>query len=199
MEMNGKEQRLGLRVSDIKQYHYCPRVVYYQYVMPVDKAVTYKMEKGKAAQEDLEELEQRRKLRAYGLSEGRRRFNWWVHSKALGLSGKLDMAIETEDAIYPVDFKFTREHPHRNHVYQLAGYALIIEDTQQRPVRKGFIYLIPEKDAVVFDLTEEIKQECLEALEEIRCMIRTERFPDPPSRRAKCVDCEYQNYCRDVW
>ncbi|MBW2031451.1 MAG: CRISPR-associated protein Cas4 [Deltaproteobacteria bacterium] len=190
---------MDLRVSDVKQYQYCPRVVYYQYVMPVDKAVTYKMEKGKAAQEDLEELEQRRKLRAYGLSEGKRRFNWWVHSRDLGLSGKLDMAIETGDAIYPVDFKFTREPPRKNHVYQLAGYALILEDTERRPVTKGFIYLIPEKDAFVFDLTEEIKAECLNTLEQIRDMIRAERFPDPPSRRAKCVDCEYQNYCRDIW
>ncbi|MBW1999809.1 MAG: CRISPR-associated protein Cas4 [Deltaproteobacteria bacterium] len=197
--MKGKEQKLDLRVSDIKQYHYCPRVVYYQYVMPVDKAVTYKMEKGKAAQEDLEGLEQRRKLRAYGLGNGKRRFNWWVRSRALGLSGKLDMVIETDDAIYPVDFKFTREPPHKNHVYQLAGYALILEDTESRPVRKGFIYLIPQKDAVVFELTQEIKTECLKTLEEIRNMIKLERFPDPPSGRAKCVDCEYQNYCRDIW
>jgi hypothetical protein len=30
-------------------------------------------------------------------------------------------------------------------------------------------------------------------------MIRDESFPDPPSQRAKCTDCEYQNYCRDIW
>jgi len=39
MEMNRPE----LKVSDLKQYYYCPRVVYYQYVMPVDKAVIYKV------------------------------------------------------------------------------------------------------------------------------------------------------------
>lgn len=197
--MKERVRKLGLRVSDLRQYHYCPRVVYYQYVMPVDKAITYKMEKGKAAQEDLEELEQRRKLRAYGLGEGNRRFNWWVHSERLGLSGKLDMVIETRDALYPVDFKFTRGRPRKNHVYQLAGYALILEETVGRPITNGFIYLIPQKDAVVFDLTDQIKRECMEALEEIRDMIISERFPDPPSGKAKCVDCEYQNYCRDVW
>ena len=195
METNRPE----LKVSDLKQYYYCPRVVYYQYVMPVDKAVTYKMEKGKAAQEDLELLERRRKLRVYGLAEGKRRFNWWVHSASLGLSGKLDMAIETEKAVYPVDFKFTRGRPHKNHLYQLGGYALILEDQLGRPVEKGFIYLIPQKDAVVFDLSEEVKVECLNTLSRIREMIVNERFPQAASSRAKCTDCEYQNYCRDVW
>lgn len=197
--MRETETRLALRVSDLKQYHYCPRVVYYQYVMPVDKAVTYKMEKGKAAQEVLEALEQRRKLRAYGLKEGTRRFNWWVRSAPLGLSGKMDMAIDTGDRIYPVDFKFTRGRPHRNHLFQLAGYALILEETLRRPVTEGFIYLIPQKDAVILEMTEQIKAECLETLATIREMISLERFPGPPTTRTKCADCEYQNYCRDIW
>ncbi len=188
-----------LKVSDLKQYYYCPRVVYYQYVMPVDKAVTYKMEKGKAVQEDLEALEKRRKLRAYGLADGKRRFNWWVRSASLGLSGKLDMVIETDEGVYPVDFKFTRGRPHKNHLYQLGGYALILEEVLNRPVEKGFVYLIPQKDAVVLEISEEIKGECLNTLRRIREMVLNERFPDPPSRRAKCTDCEYQNYCRDVW
>ena len=190
---------LSLKVSDLKQYHYCPRVVYYQYVMPVEKAVTYKMEKGKAVQEELEVLEQRRKLRAYGIAEGKRKFNWWVYSPVLGLSGKLDMVIETSGTIYPVDFKYTKGRPHKNHAFQLGGYALILEDITNHKVGKGFIYLIPQKDAVVIDLTDELKSQCLETLEHIKAMIRDERFPEPPSSRAKCVDCEYQNYCRDIW
>lgn len=38
-----------LRVSDLKQFIYCPRIVYYNYVMPVEKKTTYKMEHGKVA------------------------------------------------------------------------------------------------------------------------------------------------------
>ena len=159
-----------LRVSDIKQYQYCPRVVYYQYVLPVDRKVTYKMEKGKVAQEEIEELEARRKLGKYGLKEGKRTFNPWLNSRKLGLSGKLDLLIEANSERYPVDFKFTRGRPYKNHLYQLGGYALIIEDKWEKSVQKG-----------------------------IRMMITEERFPDPPSHRSKCVDCEYQNYCRDIW
>lgn len=188
-----------LRVSDLKQYYYCPRVVYYQYVLPVDRKTTYKMEKGKVLHEELERLESRRKLKAYGLREGKRTFNKWIRSKHFGLNGKLDLLIETEKEIYPVDFKFTRGRPFINHLYQLGGYGLILEDRTGRFPRKGFVYLIPQKDAVVFDLTGELRASCINALDDIRLMITRERFPDAPAQRAKCTDCEYQNYCRDVW
>lgn len=188
-----------LRVSDLKQYYYCPRVVYYQYVLPVDRVATYKMEKGTAVQGDLEVLETRRKLKEYGLKEGKRIFNPWINSKDLGLSGKLDLLIETEKELYPVDFKFTKGRPFKNHVYQLGGYALVLESNHSKPVNKGFVYLIPPRDAVVFDITGDLKQECARTLEDIRRMIKEELFPAPPSHRSKCADCEYQNYCRDIW
>ncbi len=98
-----------------------------------------------------------------------------------------------------MDFKFTRGRPYKNHLYQLGGYTLLLGAEWNKPVRKGFVYLIPQKDAVVFDLTRELLQGCADAMAEIRAMIQKERFPAPPSQRAKCVDCEYQNYCRDIW
>jgi len=188
-----------LTVSDLKQYYYCPRVVYYHYVLPVDRRPTYKMEKGRVAQDELELLEARRKLKAYGLEKGERIFNPWIMSERLGLSGKPDLVIKTEKELFPVDFKFTRGRPYKNHLYQLGGYSLLLEDGWNKPAEKGFVYLIPQKDAVVFDLPRELKNDCLSALDEIRSMITQERFPEPPSHRARCVDCEYQNYCRDIW
>ncbi|MBW2030599.1 MAG: CRISPR-associated protein Cas4 [Deltaproteobacteria bacterium] len=190
---------MHLRVSDLKQFHYCPRVVFYQYVLPVDRKVTYKMEKGKAAQEQIERLEARRKLRRFGLQEGHRAFNVWLSSRTLGLSGKLDLLIETEEELYPVDFKFTRGRPFKNHLFQLAGYALILEDQKKKPVNAAFVYLLPQEDAVVYAMSLELKNECLATMNEIRRMVLEEKFPDPPAQRNKCEDCEYQNYCRDIW
>ncbi|MDD5206585.1 MAG: CRISPR-associated protein Cas4 [Desulfobacterales bacterium] len=190
---------IEIRVSDLRQYHYCPRVVYYQFVMPVDHKATYKMEKGKSAQAEIEVLEKRRKLKSYGLADGERLFGQWVKSHKLGLTGKPDLVIKTEIEIFPVDFKYTRGRPRRNHLYQLGGYALILEEKFQKPVKSGFIYLIPQKDAVVFPLTGELKQDCLRMVDEIRQMIEREIFPPAPVKRSKCTDCEYQNYCRDIW
>lgn len=95
---------LRLRVTDLKQYEYCPRIVFYQYVLPVEKVSTYKMEAGKAQEARLDVLEKRRKLVRYGLRDGRRRFHVGLVSERLGLSGKLDLLIETDSDRYPVDF-----------------------------------------------------------------------------------------------
>src|SRR5437762_14071357 len=84
------------RVTDLKQFAYCPRIPFYQHVMGFNGKPTYKMQQGKIAQSAIEALEKRRRLREYGLSNGIRHFGISVVSNALGIAGKLDLLIETE-------------------------------------------------------------------------------------------------------
>lgn len=193
------EPAIELRVSDIKQHGYCPRIVYYQYVLPVDRAPTYKMEHGKAVQIDVEALEKRRKLRAYGIEGGERLFNLWLRSHHLGLSGRLDLLIRSGSDYFPVDFKYTEDVPRRNLQLQLAAYALLVEEHFRMSVSTDFLYLIPRKDVVIFELSEKLKEEVKAIMSTIRGMIRTERLPEPTPVRSRCHDCEYQNYCADIW
>lgn len=190
---------IQLRVSDLKQFVYCPRVVFYNYVMPVEKVTTFKMDYGKTAEDKIDRLENRRKLEKYGLSIGKREFHKQIYSIILGLSGKVDLIIKTTEAYYPVDFKYTTSQPHRNHIYQLAGYAIILEDIYNCIVDKGFIYLIPEEDAIIFNLTKDLKINAKNLLDEIREMISLQQIPLPVESRNKCFDCEYRNYCGDIF
>ena len=196
---DGSAASIHLRVNDLKQYAYCPRIVFYQYAMPVQRKATVKMEHGKIVEEKVEQLERRRKLREYGLAEGERRFQVWLTSSRLGLSGRLDLLITTARGAFPVDFKDTREPVHHNHHVQLCAYALLIEDVVGTPVSTGFIYRVPRDDVVLVDITPQLRVETMGALEEIRHMIRTERMPGPTPVRARCTDCEYRNYCGDVF
>jgi CRISPR-associated exonuclease Cas4 len=190
---------IALRVNDLKQYAYCPRIVFYQYTMPVQRKATFKMARGKAVESRVEQLERRRKLREYGLAEGERRFQVWLASPRLGLSGRLDLMIITPDGVFPVDFKDTRERVHRNHHVQLCAYALLVEDTLQRPVHTGFIYRVPHADLVPVAITAALRAETMEMMEDIRRMIHSERMLPPTSVRARCTDCEYRNYCGDIF
>jgi CRISPR-associated exonuclease Cas4 len=190
---------IDLRVNDLKQFVYCPRIVFYQYVMPVDKKPTFKMEEGKRAEEIIDKLEKRRSLREYHLAEGKRHFHLWLRSEGLGLTGKLDLLIESPRGLFPIDFKFTSGRPQKNHVYQLCGYALLIEEAYHEAATQGFIYLIPRDEAVVVNLSQEQKEETLRLLEEMREMIRAERMPDPTPVRSRCTECEYRNYCGDIF
>jgi len=190
---------IDLRVTDLKQFSYCQRIVFYQYVMPVDKKTTFKMEAGKQAEDVIDKLEQRRSLRKYRLTEGTRRFHVWLRSERLGLSGKLDLLIESPAGLFPIDFKNTTGRPQKNHAHQLCGYALLVEEAYQRPVELGFIYLIPRNEVVMIRLTPEQKTETALLLEEMRTMIQVERMPDPTPVQGRCTECEYRNYCGDVF
>ncbi|RLC59491.1 MAG: CRISPR-associated protein Cas4, partial [Chloroflexota bacterium] len=86
-----KSERLIFTVTDLKQYAYCPRVVFYTYCLPLLRPTTFKMEAGIAAHEKAREQERRRTLSAYGLVEGKRHFDIWVESPILGLRGRVDL------------------------------------------------------------------------------------------------------------
>lgn len=191
---------LLLTVSDVKQYPYCPRIVYYSYLLPVRaRPTTFKMEEGNRAHERIAELEERRSLRAYGLTAGKRHFDVAVDSARLGLRGRLDMIIETEGEVAPVDFKNSEGAVGLNHKYQLVAYALLVEEVWRRPVRRAFIYLIPQRRAEEVRITSNMRGWVRKAVQEIRTAIALEALPPPTRVRSRCTDCEFRNLCPDVW
>lgn len=191
-------EQINLTVSDVKQYFYCPRVVFYTYCLHVKRPTTYKMKEGTLQHDEMAEKEERRSLKAYGLAEGERQFNISLSSGRLALSGKLDMAILTKNEVIPVDFKNTSGSIGLNHKYQLTGYALLVEDLWQKPVRRGFIYLVPQKQAREVVLTDNMRLFFKQTLNKIREMIEKESLPPPVRRKAFCTDCEYINFCNDI-
>lgn len=190
---------IPLRVNDLKQFAYCPRIVFYNTVMPVERKTTVKMERGKQEEFELGALEKRRTLRRYQLDSGERRFHVWLQSQKLGLSGKLDLLIISPQGYFPVDFKYTRGRPRRNHLYQLAGYAMLVEEAFHTQVTTGFIYLAPAQAVVAAPLTPQFKQHTVARLQEIRTMIREGILPPPTPVRGRCLECEFRNYCGDIF
>jgi CRISPR-associated exonuclease Cas4 len=191
--------KCDFRVTDLKQFVYCPRIPYYQHVMGFHGKPTYKMREGHVAQKAIESLEKRRRFREYGLSEGTRHFGVSLYSAQLDITGKLDLLIETQDACYPVDFKYTTGRPHRNHLFQLAGYSLLVAEHYAKPVPAGFIFIITDDLTFRFAMTESLLAEARSALATMHDMAEHESFPDPTPVRARCTDCEYRNFCADVF
>jgi len=195
---------LALEVTDIKQYAYCPRIVYYHYCLPDIRPITYKMEAGIAAHEDEAEREARRSLRPYGLTEGERFFDVRLHAAEIGLRGRIDMVIATpkradpDAELIPVEYKFSERKPGKHFKIQLAMYGLLLEEAWQLPVRRGFLYLIPLRRAVAVPLTATLRRQALDQIAAIRSIVEQETMPDPPPTRRPCVSCEFRRFCNDV-
>lgn len=190
---------IWIRVSDLRQHAYCPRVVYYKYVVPVGFRQSHKMGQGRQSEEVETLLEKRRTMRRYGLSQARRVRGRSLASSKLKLSGRLDQMLESDKQAWPVEFKDTTGGVRRNHVIQLAAYALLIEDQLGKRCNAGFICIIPDKTAVRVELGRGEKESALSAADEVRRIIREQECPGPTRWRPRCRDCEYRNYCGDVF
>ncbi|HLH75096.1 MAG TPA: CRISPR-associated protein Cas4 [Chloroflexota bacterium] len=190
---------LGLRVSDVRQFVYCQRIVYYHHCLDLHPAPTYKMVEGKLEHERTEDLEHRRSLKAYGLADGERVFNARLSAERLGLSGTLDMVIVRPYEVIPVEFKNTEDRIRLNHKYQLVAYALLAEERWQRPVRRCFVYSIPRKAAVEVGITPGARRYTHRLLNAMRSLLNSQGMPEPTRQRQRCQECEFRRFCNDVW
>jgi CRISPR-associated exonuclease Cas4 len=188
-----------LTVSDIKQFLYCPRIPFHRYVTRATVSPTAQMAFGKEAHGRTDRLERRRTLAEFALLEGERRFHVPLRSARLGLSGILDMLICAPRELLPVEFKDSASPPGLNHKYQLAAYALLVEEQLGRVVRRGFIHLIPDKIVFEYAITPNMRRHVQRTLVRLREVLRADRLPRPPSNLGKCVDCEYRRFCNDIW
>ena len=112
------------------------------------------------------------------------------------------MVIITRDEVIPVDFKESQGNLGLNHKYQLAAYALLVEDRWERPVRRGFIYFIPRKRVEEVPITPNARRFVKETMAKIRDMLVREAIPPLTSHfsfpSGRCTDCEFRNFCGEV-
>lgn len=186
-------------VTDLKQWVYCPRIVYYHRAMPAVGKPTYKMREAIAAQDLIEAMEMRRSLEKYGLEGASRRLNVWMQDATLGLSGKADLILESASEVAVVDFKLTSGDPGKNHRMQLTGYSLLAEAIYGLPARRAFLYRIPDSRVFTIEITDRLREAVTAAVAGIRDVGETQLCPEPTEVRGRCVECEYANYCADVW
>jgi CRISPR-associated exonuclease Cas4 len=197
--MEAIEQVAPFRVTDLKQWVYCPRVLYYQVCLPKVRPITYKMEAGKEAGQAEEGREVRRSLRTYGLKEGRREFEVPLLSSALGLRGKPDMVIwlDATQEVIPVDYKLS-EVAGEHFKLQIAAYGIMLEEMSGYTAKRGFLYSIPARKAEEVKIDKRAREKLQTALSEMHRILRYELMPEPTPNRNKCLACEFRRFCNDV-
>ena len=193
-----------LEVTDLKQYTYCPRIVFYRYCLPRIRPITYAMEEGIRSHEEEETREERRSLRTYGLSSGERVYRLSLQSTKLGFTGRIDLAIATPSREAPgaeaivVEYKLSEQKAGSHFTLQLAAYALLVEEAWGLPVKRGFLYSIPLRKAEPVAITQHLRRKVIQTVGQIRKIVESEIMPSPPSSLRRCVTCEFRRFCNDV-
>jgi CRISPR-associated exonuclease Cas4 len=184
-------------ITDLKQYSYCPRILYYYTCLPDIRPVTYTMQKGIDSHEKERSRANRRSLAMYAGLEGQRRFDISLHAPKLGLTGRLDEAIDTGQTLIPVDYKQARRAGDHFKL-QIAAYALLIEEALGLQVPYGFLYLIPLRQTQKIIISPALRKKVQQALVTMEQIARTEQMPPPPEAIQKCATCEFRRFCNDV-
>ncbi|HRE48628.1 MAG TPA: CRISPR-associated protein Cas4 [Aggregatilineales bacterium] len=199
MAETDQEARL-FRVTDLKQYLYCPRTHYYHTCLPEVRPTTAKMAMGKEAHEDEPKRAVRRELEAMDSEGGVRHFNVTLIAPKLGLSGKIDEVIEVATptrTLIPVDYKLSRTAG-THFKAQVAAYGMMLEEIFGLPVTKGYLYLITVRQAESVAITGGLRNSVKKALETMRWIADGEHMPPPTDQVNKCISCEFRRFCNDV-
>lgn len=201
------DTKIILTVGDVKQYFYCPRIVFFNYLMPGFRPTTYKMEEGKLRQKEEERLEKRRTSSRFKLdltsksgTQPTKYFDIKLFSESLGLSGLLDMALLTEEEAIPVDFKdgsFSRgRFVALHHKYQLLAYGLLLEESYLKKSLRGFIHSLEDGSTKSIYFSEGAKQYLTGKIKKMRHMIINEIFPEETPYKGRCQECEFRPICK---
>ncbi len=189
------------RVTDLKQWVYCPRILYFAMCLPDIRPTTYKMEAGIEAGKAEEDREARRSLHAYGLQQGRREFNVPLMSDRLGMRGSVDMVIwidrDPVGEVIAVDYKLS-EIAGEHFKLQLAAYALMLEESSGYMAKRAFLYSIPQRKAEEVKIDQRLREKLAGALEAMQRMLWREAMPEATAQRARCLACEFRRFCNDV-
>jgi len=191
-------------VTDLKQYTVCPRIVYYRYCLPRVRPITGLMEEGIVRHEEEDTREERRSLRNYGVSEGERTTHLALRSSALGLTGRLDLAIATPSRTAAtaegivVEYKYSEQKAGPHFALQLAAYALLLEEAWGLPVKRGYLYSIPLRRAEPIPITPHLRKKVVQTVQHIRNNAERELMPAAPATQYRCVACEFRRFCNDI-
>jgi len=119
-----------------------------------------------------------------------------LFSAALQLTGKPDYLVRQGAAYIPVEVKSGRapaEGPYASHVYQLAAYCALVEETYHHRPAYGLIKYADRTLSV--DFTPALESELSDLLDEMRANGEAEDVARSHSSAARCRACGFREEC----
>jgi CRISPR-associated exonuclease Cas4 len=184
-----------ITVTDLRQYNYCPRVVYFTGMVP--RPLTGKMREGLVAHEEEIDREHRRSLRPYKLDDGERFYKVRLCDTTLGLSAVLDMLVVRDTEVIPIEHKMSNGPIAGTHRAQLMAYGLLASSSYGLSAKRGFVYWLPRRRATEVPFTADLETKTRRLTATVREIRAREALPEPTPQLEKCTDCEFRRFCGD--
>jgi len=137
--------------------------------------------------------------RVHTLGEGHREDTWqvraiWLNSERYGLIGKADL-IESEDGeLFPVEYKRGHKGEWDNDALQVCAQALCLEEMTGKIITQGYVYYAQSHQRELIEVTESLRQETLDTIEQVKQLIETGKMPKPIYSK-RCKGCSLYAHC----
>ncbi len=185
-----------LTATDLMNYSYCPRIIYYTQVLKKPQFTTKKEFKGREKESEFKRNANRTKV-VKDYPKLPKVFKVHLVSEKLGLKTILDsiMIDKEKNEEYPIQAKysFKPKKLFKTQRDQLMMEGLLIEECLGYRVPFGFIKFLKSGDLIKVNL--ENKSEVINLFNRISEIIRNEKFPKPTPYGKRCVDCCYKKDC----
>lgn len=187
-----------LQVSDIAQYFYCQRKIYFMKILGINIKSRPKMDMGKEEHDNEHRRITERKT-IYGFDRVEVKdviHNLALEDAGLGLYGVVDTTLVLKNGeIIPIDVKYSNTTTVRiNWKKQLVAYSLLLESHYNKIVKMGVIYLPAQRRQIQIDITVDDKNILKQDMLKINKLIESEKMPNAIIDR-KCNYCEMKKFC----
>jgi len=188
-----------ITVTDVKNYAYCPKIIYFTHVLHLQEPKTEAMELGSQKHDEtlitplLKTLKTKKLLKNINLT-----------SKTLKITGKLDYLAITKFGEYiPIEIKWSeptpKGKPKRDHKLQLATYAILTEENYKTTIKRAAIYYKRAHKTTIIPLNPKLKQQAKNTINKIHKIIQNEQIPKTKQPKTKCENCGYQKICKEQY
>lgn len=127
-----------------------------------------------------------------------------LFSARFGITGKPDYLLEKDRHILPVEVK-TGNLPHQPypaHIFQLAAYCILIEETYHQTPPYGILhYHLPanrfQSSSRTWQIpfTSDLRKQLIELMDEMRAESTRIESPRSHDQPARCSHCGYRHIC----
>lgn len=168
-----------VQISDLNQYLYCPRRLYYLLFYNTQGMNKYL-------------LEGRLNHQSHSKRGG------WIHelycrSDKIGLEGKIDVIESKGGDLFPIEKKRGYRY-FENDVVQLTAYGMLLEEMSGKEIKSGYIYLYSTNKREKIEFTDELIEKVLATVNAIKTM-KPSVLPDFTENKRKCSKCSVISYC----
>ena len=119
-----------------------------------------------------------------------------VWSERLGLIGKCDVVeFHPDGRIYPVEYKHGKKREKIHDDLQLAAQAMCLEEMTGKVITHGAIYHHSSRRRREVAISQDIREQVIDAVTAIRTMINSSKLP-PPVNDARCKECSLKEICQ---